>query len=224
MKRLLPAVLLLLAPGLAHAAADCRRATTPDARAVCADRQLSILDGLMHQAARQIPARARAKIGGGFDPERRACGANRACILGLYVAALENYRHAGARIATPPWVNGADAPVQPVAGVLPTRIGQCTRTEITKVTPRLDLGHAPQPADFDTGTAVTYANGGTQVSYKKEPALLASRPGDPVQMCLRSIPRGCPAGDARGRFYEVTNPRTQARWSLPDSEHSCGGA
>ena len=52
----------------------------------------------------------------------------------------------------------------------------------------------------------------------------ASRPGDVVRVCLVSIPRPCPPGDKRGRVYKTTNLRTHGEWTLPDSEHSCGGA
>ncbi len=52
----------------------------------------------------------------------------------------------------------------------------------------------------------------------------ALRAGDPVEMCLVSIPRDCPVGDDRGREYRTTNLRTRKSWRLPDSEHSCGGA
>ena len=50
------------------------------------------------------------------------------------------------------------------------------------------------------------------------------RVGDPVTLCLVSIPRNCPPGDDRGKVYSAANWRTQERWSLPDSQHSCGGA
>ncbi len=51
-----------------------------------------------------------------------------------------------------------------------------------------------------------------------------SRPGDPVRICLVSIPKHCPPGDNRGRTYKTTNLRTHRAWTLPDSEHMCGGA
>jgi hypothetical protein len=51
-----------------------------------------------------------------------------------------------------------------------------------------------------------------------------SRPGDRVSMCLVSIPKDCPPGDDRGRTYKATNKRTGHTWTLPDSEHMCGGA
>ena len=53
---------------------------------------------------------------------------------------------------------------------------------------------------------------------------LRPAPGDKVLMCLVAIPHDCPPGDDRGRVYTVTNMRTAATWTLPDSQHSCGGA
>ena len=31
-------------------------------------------------------------------------------------------------------------------------------------------------------------------------------------------------GDQRGRIYQARNLRTGGTWTLPDSQHSCGGA
>ena len=78
--------------------------------------------------------------------------------------------------------------------------------------------------DFDSGTSIEFANGGYQVSYDRELALIGSHPGDKVVMCLISIPQLCPPGDNRGRSYTVTNIRTQQTWTLEDSQHMCGGA
>ena len=63
-----------------------------------------------------------------------------------------------------------------------------------------------------------------QVSYDEVPDIARSRPGDPIRLCLVSIPKHCPPGDDRGRFYKATNLRTGKSWTLPDSEHMCGGA
>lgn len=110
-----------------------------------------------------------------------------------------------------------------VADSLPTRIGQCTRTTIKSVEARL-MDSATHAAIPDSGSAVVFANGGYQVDYVTVPAVEASRPGDPVVMCLVSIPQHCPPGDDRGRMYKTTNERTRQSWTLPDSEHMCGGA
>lgn len=45
----------------------------------------------------------------------------------------------------------------------------------------------------------------------------------PVKMCLVKLPQGCPPGDSRGGFYQVTDLRTQTSWTEADSSHSCGG-
>jgi hypothetical protein len=51
-----------------------------------------------------------------------------------------------------------------------------------------------------------------------------SRPGDPVRLCLISIPQNCPPGNACGRSYRATNLRSGGTWAAADSEPSCGAA
>jgi hypothetical protein len=109
------------------------------------------------------------------------------------------------------------------ADPLPTQIGQCTNTTIKDVTTRLVDGGTNKPIR-DSGSAVDFVNGGYQVSYDTIPEITQSRAGDPVTMCLVSIPQGCPPGDKRGRTYKTTNLRTHGSWTLPDAEHMCGGA
>ena len=109
------------------------------------------------------------------------------------------------------------------ADPLPTHVGQCASTTVKEVTTRLQDGitHKPTPG---SGSAVEFANGGYQVSYDTIAAISQSRAGDPVTMCLISLPQDCPPGDTRGITYKTTNLRTHGSWTLPDSEHSCGGA
>jgi hypothetical protein len=89
-------------------------------------------------------------------------------------------------------------------------------TAITKVGTRLDTP--------GSGSALSFENGGGQVGYDTVPAIDHSRAGDPVRMCLVSIPRHCPKGDDRGRVYRTTNFRTHQTWTMADSAHMCGGA
>jgi uncharacterized protein YecT (DUF1311 family) len=100
------------------------------------------------------------------------------------------------------------------------RVGGCDLTRIDEITTRLTRIEGEPP----DGTSLGYADGVWQVSYDRDPAVLASRIGDPVRVCLASIPRHCPPGDGRGRVYAVENLRTHRRWAMSDSEHSCGGA
>ncbi|MGC1574670.1 MAG: hypothetical protein WA813_00810 [Beijerinckiaceae bacterium] len=99
----------------------------------------------------------------------------------------------------------------------PTRIGQCVGTRVKEVGTRLE--NTP-----GSGSLVTFTNGGVQVSYDQVREVDESRRGDRVSMCLVSIPKDCPPGDDRGRTYKTTNKRTGQSWTLPDSEHMCGGA
>lgn len=208
---------------------DCRRAATADERAVCADPQLSELDDTLQAAfeqARRSDAADARDFARGFLADRRACGADRACLLAGYVGVLTGLRDRGARAALPSWAT-AEAiagKFPPASPALPTRIGRCAATQVAAVTPRLDPGRAPRSEDYDSGTAINFRNGGRQVSYAREQELLRSKPGDPVLMCLVSIPHGCPPGDDRGRLYMVTNQRTSGTWTLSDSQHVCGGA
>ena len=102
-------------------------------------------------------------------------------------------------------------------GHVPKKAGQCVRTEIGELGSRLE-------GSPDSGSAIAYANGVTGVSYDVITAIRRSRVGDPITLCLVSVPRNCPPGDDRGKVYSAVNGRTQERWSLPDSQHSCGGA
>ena len=99
---------------------------------------------------------------------------------------------------------------------LPTEIGACSEATIEDIGYRL--------GDSDSGSAISYANGGGQVSYDAIPEIHRSRVGDPVRLCLVSIPEDCPPGDDRGKVYSATNLRTGESWEAPDSQHSCGGA
>ncbi len=99
----------------------------------------------------------------------------------------------------------------------PMRVGMCVETRIAQLGSRLE--GVP-----DSGSAVVYANNVYGVSYDVIEAVRASRVGDPVTLCLVSAPQDCPKGDDRGKIYSAINLRTRQGWSLPDSEHSCGGA
>jgi hypothetical protein len=110
-----------------------------------------------------------------------------------------------------------------LAGGLPRRVGECARTRIKSVETRLVDASTNKPIP-GSGSAVSFRNGGYQVSYDTVPAIVHSREGDPVRMCLVSIPKHCPKGDDRGRIYRTTNLRTHKHWTLRDAEHMCGGA
>jgi hypothetical protein len=110
-----------------------------------------------------------------------------------------------------------------LANGLPRHVGQCRLTKVKEIEARLMDGVTDQPI-LGSGSVIEFANGGYQVSYQLEKAVDRSRSGDRVKMCLVSIPKGCPPGDDRGRMYRTTNLRTHGSWTLPDSEHMCGGA
>jgi hypothetical protein len=109
-----------------------------------------------------------------------------------------------------------------LAAPMPKRVGDCARTKVSRIETRLmDADGKPVAG---SGSAIDFVNGGYQVSYDEVAAIAASRPGDDADVCLVSVPKGCPKGDHRGKIYKTTNQRTRGQWTLPDSEHSCGGA
>jgi uncharacterized protein len=191
---------------------DCSKAATADERAICASDTLAMLDRFVvagFNAVRQ--ARGNAAAQGVARPTlaaRHACGDDEGCIIRAQVAAIEGYGRLGAPLSASV-VRDGPPPVTP---------GQCAASTIAAIGPRLD------GLDYDTGTGIAYANGGGGVSYEREDAVIASRPGDPVEMCLLSLPKNCPPGDDRGRWYLTRNGRTGAVWALPDAAHVCGGA
>ena len=104
-----------------------------------------------------------------------------------------------------------------LADSLPRQVGQCAETRIKELGSRLE----GMP---DSGSAVTYANGGYGVSYEMVAPLQRAHVGDRIKLCLVSVPENCPPGDDRGRQYKATDLRTHGSWTLPDAEHMCGGA
>src|SRR5262249_49811619 len=103
------------------------------------------------------------------------------------------------------------------------QVGDCVSTMIKSVETRLVDGQTNERIP-GSGSAVSFENDGYQVSYDTVPAIEHSKAGDPARMCLVSIPTDCPKGDIRGRVYRTTNLRTHQSWTLPDSQHMCGGA
>ena len=101
---------------------------------------------------------------------------------------------------------------------LPTQVDACSQTTISFIGGRLEGDE-----NFETGTTVQFDNGGVQISYEREEGVVNSRVGDPVRICLVSLPEDCPPGDDRGKVYATTNLRTGASWEMPDSSHMCGG-
>jgi uncharacterized protein len=237
---------LLTLPVAAQTAApsfDCARATSADEREICADDRLAELDRVMNaayaEAAKSAPQYGESKkeheksVKGAARTDvadRRHCGAAVLCILDQQVAAIQSFAESGATTKVPDWVGDyrrqyAGEHPEIMEPKLPKALGHCAHTKITALT---DRGGGPlkkpKEDDGDMGAAVEYANGGYQVSYVYEEPLARSRVGDEVLLCLSSIPRDCPPGDARGRFYSGTNLRTGASWLLPDASHMCGGA
>ena len=189
---------------------NCRYAKSADEVLICQDAKLAALDERLASAYsrlhREVSGAQRATLErdqGAWLRGRRQCGRDAACIAELYQSRI-----------------GALT----VSMALPKAVGECVTTRIEKISDRFGapIGDSPRPDGM--GSAVVFANGGYQVSYEWETALTRSRVGDKVRMCLVSIPQDCPPGDDRGRRYTTTNLRTGEAWTLPDSQHMCGGA
>lgn len=103
------------------------------------------------------------------------------------------------------------------AAKVPTKVGQCVETSLKEVGTRLE--GVP-----DSGSAVVYTNGIFGIDYETVKAITRAKAGDKITLCLTSIPKGCPPGDDRGKFYSALDHRTKGKWNLPDAEHMCGGA
>ena len=116
-----------------------------------------------------------------------------------------------------------DESVQP-SSILPDKVGECADTTITSITDRFGADLTPSKKGSEKGTFVRFSNSGVQVSLVKERSIVRSQVFDKVNMCLVDIPKGCPAGDNRGRVYKTTNLRTGESWSLPNDVRACSGA
>jgi len=99
------------------------------------------------------------------------------------------------------------------------KLGSCYVSRISAVEGR--LGGKP---DSDSGSQVEFKNGVVQTSYDVVRAIVRSRVGDKVSMCVVKLPSHCPPNDFRGVVYRTHNWRTHEHWTLPNSEHDCGGA
>ncbi len=109
------------------------------------------------------------------------------------------------------------------AATPPTTVGACSDTFVAEVAGRLQ-DQSGKSID-DSGTSVRLTNGINLVSYSIVQAAKATKLGDKVQLCLKSVPQNCPPGDTeRGKVYSVLNYRTGQSFDMPNSEHTCGGA
>jgi uncharacterized protein YecT (DUF1311 family) len=192
---------------------DCSKATTRVERMICSDRILAMEDGDMGESlwflrrdltAAQLSALTRSQRD--WLARRDRC-VDRQCVEQAYEERLKELE------------STSNARLRYLRRNI-TRVGQCENARVQWIGPRLELSQGDPP----DGTSVTLTDGVSLVSYDRVGAILSSRVGDPVRVCLISIPSNCPPGDERGRVYHVRNVRTHRQWELPDAEHECGGA
>ena len=231
----LATVVVVIAALAAHAeqsanpSFDCDKARTQDEHAICADSRLAELDQALSIAYNQAEHKSRdesREVARDALAARHSCAGDRLCILDQQVNAITVFANLGSKVPVPPWVGSYRVELfkhraaRPFA-TLPHQIGQCAVTKIASISTRFGEELKPEQGD---GTAVTFANGGLQISYNYEPDVAKSRIGDEVLLCLVSVPKDCPPGDDRGKIYSATNLTTVGSWLLPDAQHSCGGA
>ena len=212
--RTLPILLLLLlffafAPAQAQSF-NCRYARSADEVLICQDARLAALDEQLAanyaHLRQQVFRTERKRLEQSqalWLKQRRDCGRDADCIAQAYEERIQSLT---------------------VQAALPKEVGECVMTSIVKIGNRFGEPIGASEGENEMGSAVSYANGGYQVSYDWVAALAHARIGDRVRMCLVSLPRDCPPGDDRGRYYKTTNLRTGESWELPDSQHMCGGA
>lgn len=218
---------ILLTTAAQAAGFDCTRALSTDEKIVCGDIQLSHLDDVFNArygaARKEYPDDDTIRSARNFLADRRDCGSDRACILSAYLAVLWEISPDKSSFMQGISAKSLTGGRQLKASDIPTKVGRCGVTTILSVHPRLDNGGAPvTDEDFGGGTGIDYANDGYQVSYGREEALIRSKPGDPVTLCLVEIDRDCKP-DESGRLFLATNGRTKESWILPDAQHKCGG-
>ncbi|ODA68153.1 hypothetical protein A7A08_01324 [Methyloligella halotolerans] len=228
------ALLMTAAPAnAAQPSFDCAKAKAADEKAICADDKLAQLDQAVAIAYGQLDSTAQTDAKPMMRQSlanRAQCGSDKLCILNAQADQLVMLKDFGATVPLPPWVGRYQLTLFEESGAkltkgMPGKVGQCTKSKIASITTRFgeELVEPEDPLDSN-GSAVTYANGGYQVSYDYIPELAASQIGDEVLICLVALPEDCPPGDDRGKYYSATNIRTGGAWSLPDSQHMCGGA
>lgn len=101
----------------------------------------------------------------------------------------------------------------------PKDVGRCIDTTITRIGERLQ-----SCGPGDCGMSIIYANGGYQVDYVTDWTVHATwRINDPVRFCLESITPDCLTIDdpSDGRFFVVTNLRTNYTWRAASSQTDC---
>lgn len=226
--------LLLLACSATASAADpsfdCSRAQAPDEKAICASPELSKLDSLVAAefATFQATFQPRETVARELLKDRQACGEDIACIAAAQWNALATYGgDSDSFTALITKLVAQKAETLAAAGPAfskapPQTLAQCVKTRVKDFTTR--FGNPLPDNQPDTGIYIDYDNGGYIYSYERGRNFDGIARGQPVVLCLMSIPRDCPTGDDRGRIYYTLDLATRQSWVSGDSEHGCGGA
>jgi uncharacterized protein YecT (DUF1311 family) len=191
---------------------DCRKAAQEAEKAICSDPRLGYADRLLaalYQATRvragndQHALAAEKADQRTWWKARNLCAGDAHCISRTYDQRTSDL------------IEHVPARGQPGTAM---KVGECVKDSIGSVGTRLASGST------ESGVRVSYGGRNAGISYDPETEVLRSRAGDAVVICLESVPQGCPPGDDRGKVFFAHDLRTHENWSLPDSQHSCGGA
>lgn len=209
---------------------DCGKARTLDEKEICSDRYLAQIDSAVSDAYRSYEPEFQSKstIVSRTLEDRSDCGDDDACIAAVQLSALQTYK------GMEPWVYSYAVSLvgnrasligaQKLEGSIqpPRKHAECSQTRIRSLTTR--FGEPVSYGNEDLGTAVEYENGVFVISYSRDDGLYNAKVGQPVVVCLLTVPYDCPAGDDRGRFYYTLNLSTRLEWVMADAQHVCGGA
>jgi hypothetical protein len=156
-------------------------------------------------------------------PRAHAAGVNELAVVGI-VAQQERPEMRPRSFRLRPANDNELLPLQPFGftpqTAVPRRIGRIDRFGDDAFKPEL-YGVQYQLGDNPDKDQPGYSDCWQQKTY--EDNIVASRVGDPIKLCLVSIPLHCPKGDGRGREYAALDLRNHRWWNLGDSEHMCGG-
>ncbi len=207
---------------------DCKKASTAEEKTICANDDLASLDRMVSDGYQRLVSNLGVeganKINSPFFLARKKCNSNVECIRSNGLAEVSTIHEMVPEFPTKEqqsslgWIAYSSLKTH-------IKVGDCVNTAISELGPRLCSGDCTGNLPFnDTGDTIIAENGIYGVSYDRIPGLEASKVGDGVKICLKSIPKGCPANDDRDYNWVWKDLRTAKTFELFDSEHMCGGA
>lgn len=209
---------------------DCSKAKQVYETTICHNHYLSALDNELDTLYSDLtPSDSGRRAHNVWNSLRKDCHADVDCIFDLQMRSYfwmrgpypwQSWLKDAAKVFKRPSLVGRGGGDLGWGVHLPKIKGACTPSYFAVISDR--FGEDPKSPDA-AGTTALLSNGGFVTTYGSDRMLIKSRAGDPVEMCLKSLPVDCPPNDERGREYTLTNLRTQEHTTLPDAQHECGG-